>query len=120
MSNASSFDSIAPKIRRTSSKRPTDETEGAPGRRIVARAAARAVLLDAPHPDTRGAPGGALPADEGRRWPVPFSRPGSRRGREQLRARAPRHHVAAHPKPRIDAREGRDATGSAPPVHGQG
>ena len=51
-------------------------------------AAARALLLDAAHALARGATRESVPADQGRRRAVPFARPGSRRRRQRVRARA--------------------------------
>ena len=117
----------APTTRRTRSKRRTDGATHAQGGgreratsarspasptadrrpRSLARPAARALLLDAAHPLARGAARrlyrqtkvvGGLFRSLGQEADAVGS---------ALRARAARHHVAAHPQPGLDAREGR-------------
>ena len=106
--------------RRRCATAPTATVPRARPRSLTRESEARALLLDAAHALARGAARRAVPPDEGRRRAVSLARPGGRRGRQRLRARAPRHPVAADPQPRLDAREGRDAGGDPPAVHGEG
>src|SRR2546423_1707621 len=85
---------------------PSDAADGCDprGSSAIERAAARDLLLPPAHPHARGAPGRALPAEQGDWGPGSFARPGGGIGRFGLRTGArPEqvHSVTPDPQPRF-------------------